>query len=239
MRGIILAAGKGSRLGDQSGDKPKSFLEINGKKIIQHQVDALRALGVKEIFVVVGYKNWLFQEEFKNQQDVTLLINPFFGACNVLGSLWFATEYMTTDFYFMHADTIYDPEILPLLEKSVGEIRFAVEFKSTVEEEMKVLVKDGIVTQVNKTMNCNDAHGEFTGVARISAAAAPNVKKWVKQIIEKDQELNTFFEYALQKMIDSKEVEITAIDIGKCRSIEIDFAEDYTRALKAFEVQSL
>lgn len=237
MRGIILAAGKGSRFGDQSGDKPKSFLEINGKKIIQHQVDALRTLGVSEIFIVVGYKSWLFEEEFKDQSDVTLLKNPFFVACNVLGSLWFASDYMTTDFYFMHADTIYDPEILPLLENAKGEIRFAVEFKSTVEEEMKVLVKDGIVTQVNKTMSCEDAHGEFTGVARISATAAPKVKKWVKQIIEKDQELNTFFEYALQKMINSREVQVTAIDIGKCRSIEIDFAEDYARALKVFEVK--
>lgn len=234
MKGIILAAGKGSRIGSDNLGIPKSFLQVNGKKIIEHQIEALRRSGVKEIVIITGYKNWIFDEEFQNQKDITLVKNPFFAACNVLGSLWFARHHMQDGFFFMHADTIFDPEILHKLQNSKGPIRFAVEFKNTVEEEMKVKVTDGYVTEVNKTMPCELSQGEFTGVALISSDIAPALKKYVEKIIERDQELNSFFEHAIQKMIDANEVQVKAVDIGDSRSIEIDFPEDYERAKKTF-----
>ncbi len=234
MRGVILAAGKGSRISAESNGLPKSFLEVNGKKIIQHQVAALRKQGVQDIVIVTGYKNWLFDEEFKGQPDIRLVKNPFFASCNVLGSLWFARAYMDQGFFFMHADTLFDAEILAKLDVADGDICFAVEFKQTVEEEMKVKVTEGVITEVNKTMACESAHGEFTGVAKIQKKAVPALVQYIEQIIERDMDHNTFFEHAIQKMIDAEVTVVRAVDIGTCRSIEIDFPEDYLRAKNVF-----
>ena len=54
MRGIILAAGKGSRLNGTAGDKPKCLVEIGGITLIERQIRALELAGMDDIAVVVG-----------------------------------------------------------------------------------------------------------------------------------------------------------------------------------------
>ena len=56
MRVIIIAAGKGSRLNPLTDDKPKCMLELNGKSLLQYQIDALRGAGIDRIAVIRGYK---------------------------------------------------------------------------------------------------------------------------------------------------------------------------------------
>ena len=62
MRAVILAAGIGSRLGNPF---PKSLSMIPGReRILGRQIRILRKFGVREIFVVVGFKKELIMEEF-------------------------------------------------------------------------------------------------------------------------------------------------------------------------------
>ena len=56
MRAIILAAGRGSRLGHLGNDRPKCFVELEGKPLIERQIAALRRGGADEIGVVRGYR---------------------------------------------------------------------------------------------------------------------------------------------------------------------------------------
>lgn len=234
MIGVILAAGKGSRIASETEGRPKSFLEVNGKRIIDWQINALREHGIKKIVIVIGYRCDLFEAEYGQFEDITLVKNPFFDSCNVLGSLWFAQKYLNDGFYFMHADTLYDKEILKLLEDDDGEISFAVEFKSTTEEEMKVKVKDHKIYEVNKTMPSEDGHGEFTGVAKISKTASPTVVEYMNKIIEIDRNMFAFFEVATQEIINDNKFDIKAVDIDTYRSVEIDFPEDFERAQELF-----
>ena len=55
MQGVILAAGKGSRMGDI--DTPKCLLEINEIPIIKHQINSFTKNGIDDILVVTGYKS--------------------------------------------------------------------------------------------------------------------------------------------------------------------------------------
>ncbi|MBI4905052.1 MAG: NTP transferase domain-containing protein [Acidobacteria bacterium] len=54
-KAVILAAGKGTRMGDLTRDIPKPMLPVGGKPILEHVLDRLRAAGVGEILLVVGY----------------------------------------------------------------------------------------------------------------------------------------------------------------------------------------
>ena len=54
-RGVVLAAGDGSRLGVLTSTRPKVLLPVRGKPLIHHPIEALAAAGVKEIAIVVGY----------------------------------------------------------------------------------------------------------------------------------------------------------------------------------------
>lgn len=54
MRTVILAAGRGSRLGDRTANKPKLFLQVNGKTVYEYQRDVLDEY-TDDVTVVLGH----------------------------------------------------------------------------------------------------------------------------------------------------------------------------------------
>ena len=56
MQAIILAAGMGTRIPQYTQDMPKCMIQINGKPILEHTVQALRECGVSTIAIGLGYK---------------------------------------------------------------------------------------------------------------------------------------------------------------------------------------
>ena len=55
MRVIILAAGQGKRLLPLTADVPKALLDIGGKSLVERQIEAFAANGLKDFVVVTGY----------------------------------------------------------------------------------------------------------------------------------------------------------------------------------------
>ncbi|MBI4983476.1 NTP transferase domain-containing protein, partial [Candidatus Woesearchaeota archaeon] len=67
MQAIILAAGRGTRIGEGDGSSlPKVMYKIQEIPMIQYSVDNLRAAGVREVIVVVGYKREMVQNYLGN-----------------------------------------------------------------------------------------------------------------------------------------------------------------------------
>jgi len=56
MKAIILAAGKGTRMGELSQDLPKVLIELNGKPFLYYIMKNLSDAGFTDICLVVGYK---------------------------------------------------------------------------------------------------------------------------------------------------------------------------------------
>lgn len=50
MQAVMLAAGKGSRLGKYTKDNTKCMLEINGKTLLERTIDALCKANIKKLF---------------------------------------------------------------------------------------------------------------------------------------------------------------------------------------------
>ena len=67
MKTIILSAGTGSRL---KHDKPKSLIDLDGRKLIEVQLNQLFLAGIKkeDINLVIGYKEELFEGYNNNAQ---------------------------------------------------------------------------------------------------------------------------------------------------------------------------
>ena len=55
MKALVLAAGRGKRLGDRSADRSKCMLQLFGKPLIQYSLENAVRAGIREIVVVVGY----------------------------------------------------------------------------------------------------------------------------------------------------------------------------------------
>lgn len=64
MKAIILAAGKGTRMGELTNDLPKPMLAVQGKPILEHIIGGIMAAGVKDFFIVTGYRAEVIEEHF-------------------------------------------------------------------------------------------------------------------------------------------------------------------------------
>jgi dTDP-glucose pyrophosphorylase len=66
MKAVVLAAGLGKRLGSVTVEKPKVLVKVGEKTLIEHNLDKLRNLGIKQVAVVVGYKGEMVRQLLGN-----------------------------------------------------------------------------------------------------------------------------------------------------------------------------
>jgi len=74
MKAVILAAGKGERMLPLTKDKPKVMVKIGNKPILEYLVESLAKVGVKHIYMVVGYKKETIMSHFGNGSDYNVTI---------------------------------------------------------------------------------------------------------------------------------------------------------------------
>lgn len=108
MKAIILAAGRGSRMGDETKDKPKCLTKINGAALIEHQIDALTQAGMEDIAIVTGYKSELLEA-----YGTKHFHNPDWSKSNMVASLLSASSWLNQyDCIISYSDIFYDPQII-------------------------------------------------------------------------------------------------------------------------------
>ncbi len=66
MKAVILAAGKGTRMKDITKTIPKPMVSVNGKPMLEHIVNAVKAAGITSIGMVVGYKREMIHDHFSD-----------------------------------------------------------------------------------------------------------------------------------------------------------------------------
>jgi hypothetical protein len=72
---IILAAGRGSRMGSLTNDLPKPLIQVNGIPIIETSILNLIEVNIKNIYIVVGYKSHAFDGLIKKYPFIKLIKN--------------------------------------------------------------------------------------------------------------------------------------------------------------------
>lgn len=232
MQAIIMAAGRGSRLEHLTDERPKAFLEIKGIKLIEYNIALLHKIGVRNIFVVTGYKNECFEELLEKSEGVRCIYNPFYEFMNVLGSFYMGQEYLKDeDTIYMHADTLCAPEIISQMNETDADLVLPVDYKTCDEEAMKVRFERGQIAEISKQIPCDLAKGEFIGICRIRGNMVEAVKKTSKKLM-KNKRFKAYFEEVIQDLIDGNEYKIEVISTGKYFWGEVDFLEDYDRVTR-------
>ena len=64
MKAVILAAGKGTRMRELTNDVPKPMLKVQGKPLLEHIIEGLKTTGIREFFIVTGYRAEVVEEYF-------------------------------------------------------------------------------------------------------------------------------------------------------------------------------
>ena len=223
-----MAAGRGSRLGAHTDDRPKSLIDLGGISPLELQLDLLAARGVERVILVTGYR----REEVEaaaiaragGRLRVEPVWNPFWSVTNVVGSAWMARERLTGPFVYLHADTVFDPTILDDLLAAPGDAVLPVDFRACEPEQMKAQVVDERIVHLSKELSDADTAGEFIGIGVFGAAAVPAIRAALDAVLAAGG-LTGYFEAALNVAIEAGLVVRPLPTAGRPWT-EIDFVED-------------
>lgn len=159
---IVLSAGQGSRLLPVTATIPKCLIEVGGQTLLERQLAALAASGLKRVLVVTGYRHDQIDEALRAPQplDVETRFNPFWAVASSIGSVWMARDRLRAPFCLLNGDTLFDPEILAAaLSSPSAALGLVVEPIATASyDDMLVRVENGAVCAVSKML----AEGEAT-----------------------------------------------------------------------------
>jgi len=254
---VILAAGASEELGELTADRPKAMLEVRGRTILEHQIAALNAAGVKEIACVRGYK-----KEKVDVPGVRYYDNDAWAEEGELFSLMKARSELKGRVVVLYGDVLFDPGILEKLLKSEADVALVVDrawadlrqgggelpnAPDLVETEglddagYRFLPgADEAVQAIGRGLPPGEATGEFTGIMMLSPAGTERLLQAHHAAAEANadgpfREAPSFRRAALtdmlQELVERGEA-VKAVPVYKGWS-EVDTFEDYRRAWKS------
>jgi len=253
VRAIIPAAGEEKEMKDLLGEKPRALLEINGKSILQRQVDTLAKCKITDISIIRGYGKEKFDVENVRYYD-----NPAFRQNFDLASMFCAEKEMEGRFILIMSDILFDDSLVKQLIDTDQDIMVVVDssyehHKHMIDKELDLVIAkednakhyrkmstafENRVLRIGKRIDKALAHYEFIGMVCFSEQGAENLKK-IYNYLKKNHE-GRFHEAEslekasitdmLQEMID-RGFRVNFLEISK-GWIEIHNKKDYETAKK-------
>jgi L-glutamine-phosphate cytidylyltransferase len=230
MRGIILAAGTGTRF--NGAVHPKCLATFDGRSLINIQLSALRACGITDITVVVGFGAECVRRACG--PHVRFIENTRFRETNSLYSLWLARRVLGQGFVVMNCDVLFHPAMLVDLLTAQHQNALLVAYPEFNDpemgpEEMKVCVRKGLVVDIDKNLSLRRTDGENVGIAKFSADGAGRLIAAMRELVEAEQ-LSAWAPRAFRRF--AQDHPLYAVGTRGLPWTEIDTPEDYRHGLE-------
>ena len=170
MKVIIIAAGNATRLGKFAEKKPKCLLEINGKSILQRQIELFKKYGIDDIIIITGPHKKFGIDTVTYVEDIN------YQDHDVLGSLMAAEDFLNGKVLTCYSDILFDEEILKQILNFNGEIGIPIDLdweknyldriQHPKSEADNVILNQKTILKIKKNIsfcNSNEVIGEFLG----------------------------------------------------------------------------
>jgi choline kinase len=179
MRALILAAGRGSRMGALGDDRPKCLVELDGRPLLDRQIAALRRGGADEIGIVRGYR-----ADMLNFPGLSYFDNLRWEQTNMVMSLAAAAAWLRAGPVIVsYADIFYRGELVQGLAGAPGDLvisfdrdwrrlwsrRFADPLADA--ETFRADAAGQLLEIGGKTTRIEDIEGQYMGLLKFTPAA--------------------------------------------------------------------
>ena len=242
---IILAAGRGSRMGELTKNKPKSFVIIDKKKrLIDTIIENFMNLGLKNITVITGYKS----NKFNQFKKINTIKNKKWKTTNIFGSLICADKILSKcTCIISYADIFYEKDAIKALKKSkikngIVMLSFSYwkeywkkRFKNPLSdlETFRTNNKNQLVEIGKRTNSYKNIKGQYMGVFKIDPNSWIKIKK---HLFENTKNLDKIDITTLFQLIIKKKICKIYVENYKKKWFEIDSIKDYKVFKKLIKV---
>ena len=182
MKAIILAAGRGSRMKSLTAEKPKCLVEINGKPLLEWQLEALRGAGVNDIAIVTGYK-----KELLHHYGLEEFHNPLWADTQMVSSLICAEDWFGSgDCIVSYSDIFYETSAISLLRNCNAEVCITYDpdweklWKQRFDDPLSdaetfCLDDEGYLLEIGgKANSIDEIQGQYMGLLKFKKEGAVN-----------------------------------------------------------------
>ena len=218
MKAIILAAGRGSRMNSLTDDLPKCLLEVEGKPLLQHQINALSSAGITDISIVTGYKRELLQG-----RGLVEFYNARWNQTNMVYSLSCASEWLNADSCIISYSDIYYSEdcINKLVDNdSIISLTYDPQWLDLWEARFEDPLSDAetfkigqnsYLTEIgNKPNSVDEIEGQYMGLLHFKPEGWRMFSDFLKSLTEREFD-RISMTAALQMLILEKRASVKAV----------------------------
>ena len=232
MTGLVLAAGMGKRLAPLTDERPKGLIELGGRSLLARLLDGLRAAGVDETVLVVGYRQEMFRAALGTSHrgmPLRYVVNPDFEKGPRL-SLWTGrAEFLRDDVVLADGDVLFAPPLLERVVRASDPSVFLGEpgFVDT-GEEINLYRSGSRVVAIRRGVNGPpgvpyEARAEWVGFAKIGRAAGRDLAAALDDMVREGR-IDGDYEVAIDGLLARHP--FTMVPTAGLPWIEIDFPQD-------------
>lgn len=183
--GIILAAGRGSRMKGLTEAVPKCLLELGGRTLLHWQTEALKAAGLSRIIIVTGYRGDLLQGSFE------CLENSRWAETNMVQTLMCALPALRgASALVSYADIVYRPDHVKALLAAKEDIAvtydrdwqalWSLRNENPLNDAETFLADKGRLLEIGgRPESLDQVQGQYMGLLRFSPAGQKIVADYV------------------------------------------------------------
>ncbi|MEQ8231420.1 MAG: phosphocholine cytidylyltransferase family protein [Gammaproteobacteria bacterium] len=235
MKVIILSAGQGRRLLPLTESTPKAALPIGPRRVLEWQLHEIARTAVDEVVVVTGFGAEHIERIAAAERGVPTrtLYNPFYASCDNLGTCWVARHEMEGDFVIINGDTLFEAAILERLLGARGRapITLVTDSKASYDDDdMKVVVAEGLLRRVGKQLDRATVNGESIGMMHFDARGGARFREQVEFMMRHGSGLKQWYLSAIDAL--AAEAVVTTCPIDGLSWGEIDDHRDLERAAR-------
>ena len=231
MIAIIVAAGKGERLGYMTKNIPKALVKLNEKELLRYIIDMASFVNVKQIIIIGGsrfkeIKNYIS----KSEEEITLIENKEFSWGN-LHTLLKAAPYLDDDFLLFNVDHVFSKPILTNFSSKYAKSDDIVVFcdqNKLIDDQMRIKTCELGLQKMSK--NLQDFDTGYIGLTFCPQSMVTVYKNACNKVLNEKRE-SAIVEDVLNYLAE-KNIAIQCSDIDNEIWFEVDTPDDFHQAEK-------
>lgn len=210
----------------QTEKAPKSLLKINGKTILDIEMENLAACGIRDIIITTGHKHDALERYATAKYpglNISFVRNEKFDTTNYIYSIWLTRAHADDDIVILHGDVVFEAKLLERLLNHPSENGALVNnVVEPPEKDFKAVVKNGAIKKIGVDLFGQDTYF----CAPIYKFSKAGFSRWLLEIdsFVKAGNVRCYAEEAFNNI--AGEIQLKAVYYGDEFCMEIDTLQD-------------
>jgi 2-aminoethylphosphonate-pyruvate transaminase len=227
---IILAAGMGSRIRNRIKERPKGFLLLDEKPIIENSILKLLDSGITKIIIGTGYKREEYERLALKYPQIRCIYNPKYETTGSMSTLYQLKDAIKEDFLLLESDLLYEKKALEkVIDCKQSDVILASNRTNSGDEVyIEADEQNYLVNLSKKQKQLSSIYAELVGISKLSYATFKKMCSEVTELFVTKERVD--YEDGLVSI--AEEVDIFVHKVSDLAWCEVDDEEHWLRAVE-------